>query len=242
MKIQKITVKALMGVIGISSIVLSGSLSAETKFGELTVLADKYGTDKGNKTHKYTEVYELFFLPYKNTATKIFEIGVFGGAGMKMFRDYFPNAQIHGIDIYDMSKYNSKRLKTYIADQSKRDQLQKVMDESKGEFDIILDDGGHTMEQQQVSIGYLFQHVKPGGLYIIEDVHTSKFGADFGVNEDASNSTLKMINTYIYDGSIKSEYLTPEEMLYLEKHIEYCNLVSRNNGDSISCLIKKRSE
>jgi len=81
-------------VLGLSlflfAILSSGCTSS--KFGTLTNLADKYGTDKGSENHYYTEVYEYFFLPIKHKARKICEIGIGEGASMKMFKDYFPNA------------------------------------------------------------------------------------------------------------------------------------------------------
>ena len=213
------------------------------EFGVLTALADKYKTDKGSGGHHYTEVYEYFFYPIKNNVKKVLEIGVSEGASLKMWRDYFPKAIIYGIDIKDKSRINSKTIKTFIADQADRKKLQNFIDASGAGFDIILDDGGHTIEQQQVSIGYLFRHLKRGGFYIIEDVHTSlnaRYRSGIGATANGENTTLAMIDNFIRTGNIRSPYMTRKEENYLTANIVYCDLLSRNNGHSITCIFKKQ--
>lgn len=234
-------------VLGLSLVLFailgSGCASSEYKFGELTNLADKYGTDKGSEAHYFTEVYEYFFLPIKYEARKICEIGVAEGASLKMFRDYFPNGVIYGIDINDASWFNSNTIKTFVADQANRKKLKDFIDTYGDNFDIILDDGGHTMEQQQISFAYLFKYLKPGGYYIIEDVQTSLpslYGAEYGVEENEKNTTLVMISNFIRNGMIESKYMTAEEKDYLTANIRYCNLLSRNSGNSIACIFKKK--
>lgn len=240
MKLKKIMSLVLRLSLVLFTILSSGCASSEYKFGELTNLADKYGTDKGSSGHYFTEVYEHFFYPIKYETHKICEIGILEGASLKMFRDYFPNAVIYGIDINDTSWLNSNTIKTFVADQSSEKQLKDFIDTYGYNFDIILDDGGHTMEQQQVSLGYLFKYLKAGGYYIIEDVHTSLYGTDYGVEENEENTTLVMINNFIRNGRIESEYMTTEEENYLTTNIRYCNLLSRNSGNSIACIFKKK--
>ena len=168
------------------------------KFGELSSLAEDE-TDKGPKHHNYTEIYEHIFFSMKNAPIKICEIGIGKGGSLILWQEYFPNATIYGIDIKDKHFLDSKRIKTFIADQAKRDQLKQFIEKYGGDYNIILDDGGHSMEQQQTSFGYLFKYVKPGGYYIIEDVHTSlpRYYSGYGVVESGENSTLTMVNKYI---------------------------------------------
>ena len=81
------------------------------------------------------------------------------------------------------------------------------------------------MEQQQISLGFLFRHVKPGGLLYYRGIlHTSLWKSGFGAEPDESNTTLTMIQTFIKTRAIKSRYLTNEEAEYLNKTIAYCNL------------------
>jgi hypothetical protein len=196
--------------------------SDEYKFGKLSSLA-LGKTDKAMDWHGFTELYEHIFYPLKNKPIRIFEIGIKKGGSLILWRDYFPNATVFGIDIVDVSELNSERIKTFIADQADRDQLKLFIEKHGGDFNIILDDGGHTMEQQQISLGYLFKYVQPGGYYVVEDVHTSLtqyYPARFGVDEDQGNSTLVMINEFIRNGVIKSMYFTSEEADYLKENIE----------------------
>lgn len=243
MKLKKIMSLILGLSLFLFAIVGSGYANLEYELDELTNLADKYGTDKGSGSHYFTEVYGYFFWPIRYKVHKICEIGIGDGASLKMFRDYFPNAVYYGIDIIDyLSRLNSSSTKTFVADQANRKQLKDFIDTYGHDFDIILDDGGHTMEQQQVSFGYLFKYLKPAGYYIIEDVQTSppEYYDSYGVEKNEENTTLVMINNFIRSGKIESKYMTTEEENYLTANIEYCNLLSRNKGDSITCIFKKR--
>ena len=213
------------------------------EYGLLSSLAEGK-TDKDMSRHGFTEVYEYFFSPLKESVTRIFEIGVLDGGSLLVWRDYFPQATVYGIDIKDTAHLNSERIKTFIADQENREQLQLFIDNSGGNFDIIVDDGGHSMKQQQVSFGFLFEHVNPGGYYIIEDVHTSlaMYAARHGVEADESNTTLRMINNFIRNGLIESPYILPGEEEYLNNNIEYCNLFRRDNDRlSTTCIFRKKA-
>lgn len=210
--------------------------------GELDSLGLLYGTDK-TRRHHFTEIYEYFLSPLKERADKILEIGIAEGGSLKMWERYFPRARIYGIDIVDASRLDSKTLQTFIADQSDRRALQGFLRAHGGGFDLILDDGGHSMEQQQVSFGFLFKEVKPGGFYIIEDVHTSvyaNFGNRYGASKDGKDTTLAMIDAFLRTGAVRSRFMTPEEEKELTATIEYANLFSRNNGTSMTCLFRKK--
>ncbi len=209
----------------------------------LDELCLEFNTDKCSHLHNYTETYEKYFSPIRNSAKRVFEIGILSGASHLLWQAYFKNAQIYGIDIKDCSFLEEKGIHTMIADQQKRGDLKKFIDQYGSTFDIIIDDGGHTMKQQQVSLGYLFKHVKQGGYYIIEDIHTSlkKYYSGYGVNETGSNTTFAMIVRFITTGDIYSEYMTTEEINYLKLNIEYCNFVYiTNSSHSMMCIIKKK--
>jgi cephalosporin hydroxylase len=216
---------------------------ATPRLGELAKVATK--TDKGPHRHNYVEIYERFMFQWKHDPIKIFEIGIEDGGSLVMWQEYFPKASIFGLDIEDKSALANVRVKTIVGDQSKRDQLQNAMKISGGDIDILVDDGGHTMEQQQVSLGYLFKFVRPGGYYVLEDIHTSipAIRPGYGVESDGSNSTLRMIQNYMQSAppAFKSKYMLPEEMKYLDEHVEFANLHYRASSRSIFCIFKKKS-
>lgn len=213
-------------------------------FGDLTTFAGDR-TDKGLTAHHFTEIYEHVLSPLRYKPIRILEIGIAEGGSLAMWEDYFPKARIYGIDIEDASALNRERVTTFVADQSNRQQLEAFIRAHGPEFDFILDDGGHSMEMQQVSLGYLFPYVKPGGYYIVEDVHTSLLwypGEGYGAEQDEKNTTLTMIIEYMRSSTIASKYMTPEEQTYLTRQIEYSNLFFRNNPEhSMTCIFKKRA-
>ena len=201
-------------------------------------------TDKGPGQHHYTELYERLFLDWKNEPITIFEIGIAKGGSLKMWQAYFPQARIFAVDIEPKREFDTQRVKTFIGDQAKRDQLKPAI-EAAGRPHILIDDGGHTMEQQQVSLGYLFPHVRPGGYYVIEDVHTSlpALWKGYGVEPNGANSTLRMLENFVRGStpSMRSKYMLPDEMTYLDQHIESVTIRHRPQSRSIMAVLRKRS-
>ncbi len=228
------------------ALILSACGNRNETFNSLTQLAGAK-TDKGIAGHYYTEIYDLFFLPLKHSAIKVLEIGVGRGGSLEMWRDYFKQATIYGIDIVPTPWIDSKRVKTFVADQADRTQLRSFIAAHGGHFDLIVDDGGHSMSQQQISLGFFFKYLKPGGYYVIEDLHTSLrlFWGGYEVNEDGSNSTLTILSRFIQGNPIQSPYLSPAENRYLSRHIEFCLLFMRSwpsgGSPSIMGILKKRT-
>jgi hypothetical protein len=219
------------------------SLPDSLKSKNLTELSYLFGTDKLPYLHNFIEVYERYFSPVKYKVKKVFEIGVLSGASHKMWKCYFNNAEIYGIDIEPKPWLEKLGVHVYLADQGDRKQLQAFIEEYGSEFDIIIDDGSHYMSDQQISLGFLFKHLRRGGLYIIEDVHTSipEYYPGFGKDADMGNTTLKMINDFVTTDKIESKYMLPEETIYLDQCIEYIELSKRTNGlHSTLCIIKKK--
>lgn len=146
-------------------------------FSEFLEKPERKGIDKWAS---YFEVYDTYFGKYRNKPVKMLEIGIFHGGSLQMWKDYFgKDASIVGIDINpDCKKYEEPQIDIRIGSQSDREFLKKVADEF-GPFDIILDDGGHMMDQQIISFEELFPAVKSGGVYMCEDCHTSYWN-EFG--------------------------------------------------------------
>lgn len=121
-----------------------------------------------HKKDEFLEIYEDHLKGWKNKA-RMLEIGVQFGGSLKIWREYFGELDLVGVDILpECKKYETSGTKIIIGDQSDKSFL-----ESLGSFDIVIDDGGHTMIQQQNSFDVLFNNLSSGGIYIIEDVHTS---------------------------------------------------------------------
>lgn len=138
----------------------------------LDQIASKYGTDKASYHHHYTKTYEKYFEQIRMKPLRILEIGIYYGHSLKTWIDYFPNATIIGFDINPYSwKSDNPRCITLTGDQNDTSFL-NILGKTYGPFDIIIDDGCHIMASQQISMSVLWSFVKPGGIYIIEDLHT----------------------------------------------------------------------
>lgn len=124
-------------------------------------------------TH-YFEVYDREFARYRDQKIRMLEIGVFSGGSLQMWKNYFgKRAEIIGVDINPRCKeYEEEQITVEIGSQEDPGYLNHLK-EKYGEFDIVLDDGGHTMRQQIISFQMLFPTVKNGGIYLCEDCHTS---------------------------------------------------------------------
>ncbi|HZV70019.1 MAG TPA: class I SAM-dependent methyltransferase [Saprospiraceae bacterium] len=145
---------------------------------DLTSLAKIYQTDKWGK-HFYTPVYDHWFRDLRFKPIRLLEIGIGGyakprqgGNSLRMWKHYFPQGIITGIDIHDKTELAEKRIHIYTGDQSDADFLKKVT-VLEGPFDIIVDDGSHMQSHIITSFEALFPLMKPGGMYVIEDTQTS---------------------------------------------------------------------
>lgn len=164
------------------------------EYSHLDELALKSGTDKSSAFHNYTEVYAHLFSSIKEKPLKFLEIGICKGNSVQLWEKYFPNAELHFIDIsLSQTKYFSKRSTYHLVDQASPQHLQEFITKTGGGFDIIIDDGGHTMRQQIISFQQLFPHVNSGGMYIIEDLHTSYNKQYLGGHQNTTVEYLKRL-------------------------------------------------
>lgn len=139
----------------------------------LTDIGRKNFTEKANLG--FLDIYEEHWKPLEYKPITLLEIGVYNGNSIKTWTDWFPNALIIGIEknpqplVHEMEE---NRVRFFIGDQADTQFLANMCIEFP-EFDIIIDDGGHHWDEQQISFTYLWDHVKSGGMYIIEDLQTS---------------------------------------------------------------------
>lgn len=156
-----------------------------------------------DKWNHYFEVYDRHFSKYRGKEIVLVEIGTFHGGSLQMWKNYFGNkVKIYGIDINPNCKQlEEENIKILIGSQSDRAFLQKIKKEIPP-IDILIDDGGHTMLQQIVSFEELFGYVKPDGVYLCEDLHTSywmRYGGGFkrrGSFIEYSKNFIDQLNAY----------------------------------------------
>ena len=126
------------------------------------------------KWHHYFEIYHRHFQRFRGSSPVVLEIGVFHGGSLQMWHEYFgPGTRIVGMDIDSRcSQFANEATSIVIGDQGDPACLADVRRRFP-HIDIIIDDGGHRMEQQITSFGELYPHLQPNGVYLCEDVHTS---------------------------------------------------------------------
>jgi hypothetical protein len=172
-------------------------------------LAIKHGADKSTITHGYTPIYERFFQPLRNKELSLIEIGFGGyhfpergGAGARMWADYFHRGKIVTLDLYDKHPLNHERIKFYKGAQDDSTFLRNVV-EIEGAPDIIVDDGSHISPLTIESFRILFPMLKPGGWYVIEDLHASYWdvpatdGTDFKGGINNPNAILNFLKALV---------------------------------------------
>lgn len=149
------------------------------------------------KWHHYFEAYDNHFARFRNKEVTILEIGVSQGGSLQMWKDYFgPQAKIYGIDVDPRCKeFEEENIEIFIGSQSDRNFLRSVIAKIP-KVDILIDDGGHSMIQQIVSFEELFTHVKPNGVYFIEDCHTS-YWWPYGGGYKRKNSFIEYSKNWI---------------------------------------------
>ncbi len=145
----------------------------------LDAIALKHGTDKSSAVHNYTRYYERYFEPLRDQAIKLLEIGVAEGYSLKTWEEYFPKGNIVGMDNKDCSLAGGGRISILQGNQGNKKHLKQITGMCNN-FDIIIDDGSHINKHMVMTFETLFPTLKPGGLYIIEDLHTCYWGHGFG--------------------------------------------------------------
>jgi hypothetical protein len=123
------------------------------------------------KLRSYLTTYEKLFEPLRDKPLTLLELGVMDGGSIKSWEAYFPNARIAGVDRNCPVLSMSDRVRLFKGDQADIGLLARAAAEvSPDGFDIIIDDCAHLGSAAKTSFWYLFDnHLKPGGLYSIED-------------------------------------------------------------------------
>lgn len=207
----------------------------------LNRLASLFGTDKWGR-HSYTRYYQNHFESLRRKRLNILEIGVggddnprCGGGSLRMWKAYFPNSHVYGIDIHDKAYHNEPRIETFQGSQSDEAFLRYVASQI-GRIDIVIDDGSHISQHVITSFKILFPLLSDNGVYVIEDTQTSywvKYGGD-SCNLNNPITSMGFLKSLI-DGLNCEEYEIENYMpSYFDQYIVamhfYHNLVFIQKG------------
>ncbi len=217
---------------------------------EIVDMIDHYMTDKHHEHDFFNLIYNDLFKSLRNEVKKFVEVGIYDGESIRLWRDYFINAEIYGLDINPenadnkLGSTNRDRLTLIKMDQSNVDEIESFSS-SHNDIDVILDDGSHRMYDQQITLAKMFKSLKSGGIFIIEDLHTSLEApmpekAWCGWGDPDKTITLDMLKEFQTNGKIVSDYMTEEEMDYLNNNIESVEIYQSKPDWSITSVIKKK--
>lgn len=220
----------------------------------LSEISKKYPTDKDFTHNYYTAVYEQYLSPIKDDVKLVCEVGIGGfweavgwlpGNSLKVWRDYFPNAEILGLDIVKHDNIGDlDRITIDWLDQSKRDLVIEYSSKLK-DYDFIIDDGSHNVYDQQITFAHFFKSLKSGGIYVLEDLHSS---IEVNIPEKAQLwgwgipgfiTPLEILEHFEKTGEIISDNLDEEEKKYLQDNIASVKVFHNAPTSITSVIIKK---
>jgi hypothetical protein len=177
----------------------------------LSKLCDKYGSDKGSLTsaghayswpaHTYTDFYSQIWSHCRYSVRRVFEcglgtnntsvpsnMGALGkpGASLRVWRDYFPNAEIVGADVDKSVLFQESRISTFHVDQLDPHLIRRMWD-AVGDpgFDFMIDDGLHTFQAGVTLFENSISRLIPNGIYVIEDVGAGDLARYFDYFSDS---------------------------------------------------------
>jgi cephalosporin hydroxylase len=217
---------------------------------DLTQLAAHFGTDKWG-AHRYAQHYQRHFDHLRTRPVRVLEIGIGGysrakqgGASLRMWKHFFPQGQIVGLDIHDKSFVEEHRIRAYQGDQTDPELLHRIVAES-GPFDIIIDDGSHRPHHIIPTFGILFPLLADDGIYVVEDTQTS-YWPEFGGSDDIDEPSTSMnFLKRLADGLNYEEFVDePYDPSYTDTHVVsvtfYHNLVFIQKGTNAEGTRKKK--
>jgi 23S rRNA U2552 (ribose-2'-O)-methylase RlmE/FtsJ len=139
----------------------------------LRAIFDSRETGRGIwKWIHYFHIYHRHFSKFVGRDLNVLEIGVYSGGSLEMWRHYFGSrCRVYGVDLEEACKcYDNEYTEIIVGDQEDPD-FWKAFKEHVPGIDVLIDDGGHKAEQQIVTLEEMLPHLRPGGVYLCEDVH-----------------------------------------------------------------------
>jgi hypothetical protein len=197
---------------------------------------------QGNGIYKwehYFEIYHRHLARFVGQRVDLLEIGIYSGGSLEMWCAYFgPNCQVYGVDIEEACRiYETEHVSVFIGDQADRSFWKSFKSRVEG-IDILIDDGGHSPEQQQVTLEEMLPFLRPGGVYICEDIHAkfNEFTAFAAALVDHLNTADRTATTDVecratpFQSAIHSIHFYPYVMVIEKHHGRMEKLVSSKRG------------
>jgi hypothetical protein len=203
------------------------------------------------KWRHYFEAYHRHLSKFVGHPVTVVEVGVYSGGSMPMWRHYFgTSCRIHGVDIQPECKaYEDTHTTIHIGDQADREFWRRFRDAVPA-IDVLIDDGGHQAEQQMVTLEEMLPYLRPGGVYICEDVHGihNSFGEYVHSLADGLNAflwtgdsrVLSARSTSFHD-AISSIHLYPFMVVIERRDTPYGGFTCPKHGTEWQPFLRGRS-
>jgi hypothetical protein len=179
----------------------------------LQLAMERYQTDKVG--HGYVPYYASS-LPLN--CRSLLEIGCLHGSSLRVWDDFYgPNCDIHTIDLFlDPANMSVRACREagFVPHQGSQDDLH-FLQHIRNQFEVIIDDGSHNAHHQIISFKHLFvNNLRPGGLYVIEDVACCKDSFYWGEEvKEYAHTILATLQQYIQGGALVNPYLNDGEVI-----------------------------
>ena len=219
----------------------------------LNCLFEYFNSDKGNKFinqytrfskknnklikgHKYAVYYEMFIKKIKKKKLNILELGSFKGNATASFFFYFKNSFIYSVDLYpDLFIYKSKRIKNFKVDNSSEKELLSLSKKKK--YDLIIEDAGHYLKDQIISLFTLFPKLKKKGIYVVEELDFPDTRKDMNLKNE-KNTLYTILKSIKKNKSFNSSYVPEHKKKYFIKNYKYIKIY-KGRFNKIAFIIKK---
>ncbi len=166
--------------------------------------------------HGYDAFYEKFFKENRTKNLNIMEFGIHHGDSLAALSSYFPNANIVGVDRNPFStNYKSKRIRTLHCDVSSEKNLESLSNYLNKDYDYIIDDASHNPIHQKLTLFSMFQNLKSGGIFVIEELNF------FQSENNKDDPNQNFLRNLLIDVSKKSQTILKSK--YNDKIIDFIN-------------------
>ena len=188
----------------------------------------------------YFDIYHRHFQKFIGKEVHVLEVGIYSGGSLGMWREYFgKGCRIYGMDIEPACKsYEAEGIDVFIGDQSDRGFWKKFR-ETVPQVDIVIDDGSHDPDHQRITLEEILPHIRPGGVYLCEDIgsRNNRFGGYVSGLACHMNTAKKTVEEFDapmipspFQASVKSVIQYPF-VTVIEKHGHHPGLyISKKHG------------
>lgn len=185
------------------------SLNGDRVPNDLRAYVEAHHEGRGiYKGRHYFDIYVQHLARFVGREVTVVEVGVYSGGSLEMWKRYFGEAAtIHGVDIQEACRvYEGDGVHVHIGDQGDR-AFWKRFKEDVPFIDVLIDDGGHHPDEMRVTFEELFPIMRPGGVYICEDIVSNAFLAYIG---GLAEHLMTYTSTPLAEPGVASGFLLPQ--------------------------------